>query len=110
MDILKTVEEELKNGSILRSPGLCVEYKAKLSGEYSFLCGMLEDVLAHKPAIWNARRKDFKSDTACDNWWSSTQDGITETSLKLRLKRVEKLLQGLNGILRLAESEAKNNF
>lgn len=110
METIKQVEQDLKDGVVLRSPGLCVEYKARLSGEYSFWCGQLEEVLAYKPSVWNARRKDFKSDTACDNWWLSTQDGINETVLKLRLKRVEKLLQGLNGILRLAESEAQNNM
>jgi hypothetical protein len=110
MDIITLVEKELKNDSILRSPGLCVEYKAKLSGEYSFLCGQLEIILANKPSMWNSRRKDFKSDSACENWWLSTADGINETGLKLRLKRVEKLLQGLNGILRLAESESRNEL
>lgn len=110
MDTIKKIEEALKNGELNSNPGLCAEYRAQLSGEYSFLAGQLEEILKTKPALWNARRSDFKSDTACDRWFESTHDGINETAINLRLKRVDKMMQGLNGLIRAAEGQANNQY
>lgn len=110
MDNILKIQSELQSGSLNNSPQLCAEYRAILSGEYAFYAGQLEDILARKPAIWNVKRKDFKSDTACENWWRSTEDGINETGINLRLKRIDKMMSGLSGLQRLAEGQAKNQF
>ena len=110
MDIISTVENALRNGELENDPHGAAEYRARLSGEYSFYAGQLADVLKEKPSLWNARRKDFKSDTACDRWFESTELGINETGLQLTLKRLEKLMQGLNALIKLHENEARNQF
>ena len=109
-NIINHIAEEMRQGKLFKSPHLCAEYRARLAGELSFILGQLEDILVKKPAQWNAARKDFKSDTACEKWWEATEMGINEMGLRLREKRCEKLMTGLNGLIRIAESESKNNF
>ena len=81
-----------------------------LSGEYAWICGQLETILQRKPAIWNTLRKEVKSDTAAERAWEQTSDGLNEAGLRLRLKSVEKMMQGLGSILKMAEGESRNNF
>ncbi len=109
-DIIEQIQEEMRGGQITSNPAVCADYRARLSGEYSFYAGQLEDILIHKPAMWNVKRKDFKSDAACEKWWQSTQDGINEIGLEMKLKRINTLMSGLNGLIRLAEGQAKNNY
>ena len=104
------IEKELRAGQLNTNPSLCAEYRAILSGHYSFWCGMLEDILSKKPSIWNLKRPEFKSDTACENWWKSTDDGINEMGISLKLKRIEKLMSGLGTLIKLAENQSKNSF
>lgn len=110
MDIIEKIQNEMRQGQLTSNPGLCADYRARLSGEYSFWAGQLEDILKDKPALWNARRKDFKSDTACEKWWLSTEQGINETGLVIRLRRCEKMMQGLSGLLKIAEGQARNQY
>ena len=110
MDTLLKIESELRAGHLTANPNLCADYRARLSGEYSWVAGQLEQILVTKPSLWNARRKDFKSDAACEKWYASTEDGINEMGLEMKLKRISTLMSGLNGLLRLAEGQAKNQF
>jgi hypothetical protein len=110
MNIIQITEDKLRSGELVSQPHQCAELRAKLSGEYSFWAGQLGEIEARKPLAWNAKRTDFKSDSACDKWWESTPDGINEIGIRITIKRIERMMQGLNGLLRLAEGEAKNNF
>jgi len=94
----------------MMSPHELADKKFELTGEYSFFAGQLEDILVRKPAVWNAKRSDFKSDAACDRWWEATEDGINETGLRIRMKRIEKEISAINSLLRVAEGEAKNEY
>ena len=100
----------LRLGQYTGNPHLCAEDRAKLSGEYSFWTGILEDILTRKPKVWNEMRAKHKSDKACDKEFEATEDGINESVIRLKLKRIEKMMQALGGLLRVAEGEAKNQF
>lgn len=108
MDNIIKIETELRNGSLTNNPHSCADYRALLSGEYSFYAGMLGEILKLKPATWNTQRSNFKSDKACDRWYESTEMGINETGIELILKRITTLMTGLNSLIRMNENEAKN--
>ena len=110
MDNLLETEKLLKTGQLSANPEMCVECKAKLSGEYSFFSGIVEDILTRKPKVWNAMRSNHKSDKACDKEYEATDDGINEVVLKMKLKRITVLISALNSLLRLAEGQANNQF
>lgn len=107
-DIIIKTQEMLKEGSFSSNPVLCADYKAKLSGEYSFTAGILEDIETRRPKWWNENRPKFNSDKACDSAWDSTEDGINQIGMKWRIKRIEKLISSMNSLLRLAEGQMKN--
>lgn len=90
------------------NPHEAAEARALLSGEFAWICGQLETILQRKPAIWNEIRKNTKSDTACERAWEQTSDGLNEQGLRLRMKAVEKMMQGLGSLLRVAEGESHN--
>lgn len=106
LDKVLYIREALQAGSI--PPHLAAEYRAVLSGEYAYQCGLLEVILTRKPAIWNELRKNFKSDTACERAYQQTSDGQDEQVIKLRLKSYEKMMGALSSLIRIAEQEARN--
>lgn len=108
MDTIKKIQTELQMGSI--PPHQCAEYRAILSGYYSFYAGRLEEILLRKPAVWQQLRKDQKSDKATDNVYAATQDGMNEMGLRLRLKSLEKMMGGLKALQDLAEGESRNHY
>lgn len=108
MDNLKKIQENMRIGAYNSNPHQAAEARALLAGEYAWICAQLETILSRKPAIWNTLRKDVKSDTAAERTWEQTTDGLNEAGLRLRLKATEKMMQGLSGLLKLAEGESKN--
>ena len=110
MEILEEVQEALRDGSLLNAPHLAAEYRSKLSGEYSYLMGMLEQLKADKPIVWLEMRKEYKSDTATDRAYEGTTSGRDEIVLRGRIKRIEKLLSGLSTIVKDAEQQALNHY
>lgn len=114
MELIDKITNEMKAGHLFQQPRRCAEYRSQLAGEYSFWAGQLEEILKKKPSIWNSARSNitfnFKSDKACDRWWEATPDGINETGISLKLKRIEKLMQGLSGLIKIAEGEARNQY
>lgn len=109
-DNIKRITLGLIDGSYTNDPAKCASDKAILSGEFAWICGQLEMILSRKPVIWNTMRQDptIKSDTACERKYQATPDGIDEQGLRLRLKSVEKMMNGLGSLLKLAESQSKN--
>lgn len=90
------------------NPHEAAEARALLAGEYSWIMGMLEMILQRKPSIWNELRKTAKSDTSCERMWEQTSDGIDEMGLKLRARGIEKMMNGLGTLIKLATQEALN--
>lgn len=105
---IELIEQALLEGTL--APQTCAEYRAWLSGDYSFHAARIAELEMRKPLIWNEMRHHHKSDSATEREYEATQDGKDYIYLKYRLKRVEKLMQGLNGLLRVYEGESKNQF
>ena len=104
--IIDQVQEALRDRSLVSNPHLCATYRSELSGEYSYLVGQLEDIKARKPLVWLEMRKEHKSDSSTNRAYEATEDGMNEVQLRGKLKRVEKLMQGLNSLIKIAEQEA----
>jgi len=102
------IQDGLRSGYYANNPHLAAEDRAVLSGEYSWIMGQLENILARKPATWNTMRPKHKSDTACEREYEATTDGIDEAGLKLRAKGIEKMMVGLGTLIKLAEQDYKN--
>ena len=109
-DILVKIQDMMRLGQYNSNPSLSAEDRARLSGEYSFWTGILEDLLTRKPKTWNEMRAKHKSDKACDKEFEATDDGINEVVIRLKLKRIEKLISALSTLIRLAEGQARNQF
>lgn len=108
--MIEEVTQALRDGTLLRSPHLAAEYRSRLSGEYSYLMGLLEKSKDTKAEVWLELRKQNKSDTSTERAYELTEDGRNEVRLRSELKRVEKLLTGLSTIIKDAENEAKNLY
>ena len=109
-DNIQTIQEQLKNGDLNSNPTLCAEYRAVLSGEYSFYAGLLEDIIVHRAKNWAAMRSNHKSDTSTQREWESTPDGVNFVGLEIKLKRIEKLMSGLSSLIKSAEGQSRNQY
>lgn len=103
---LTTIAQDLQAGNL--SPHTLAEYKVKLAGWYSFYSQQLEDIMARRPVVWNALRKDLKSDKSADRAYEGTEDGIDLMRLTMLLKRIDKMTSSISSLLRLKELEARN--
>jgi conjugal transfer/entry exclusion protein len=108
MENLNRISYGLRNGLYNTNPHDCANDLAVLAGEYAFIMGRLEEILQRKPAVWTEMRVKFESDKACERAWEGTGDGLSESSLRLQAKSVEKMMSALKSLLRLAEDESKN--
>jgi hypothetical protein len=108
MYTIELIEQKLQQGQ--NSPHDLAEMRAFLASAYSFYTGKLQEILERKPQTWILTRPNHKSDTATDRAWEATIDGIEEMKNNLTLKRIDKLMSGINSLLKVAEGEAKNIF
>jgi hypothetical protein len=96
---------------ILRNPNVdghtLTEALSWTTGEYAFRAGLLQDVLAKKPGVWNEirRREDIKSDARAEREWEASEDGVMETRYRLDLKKLEKTIATLRALIRVKEQE-----
>ncbi len=102
------IEKELAEGII--EPERATQLRSSLAAEYSYTAGILESIAGTKPSKWIDMRKDLKSDTSADRAWEATEEGITESQMKIRLKRLEKLLGATKSFIELAEGQRRNNY
>lgn len=106
MNNIERITEKLKNGEYTSHTAQdCADDLAKLSGEYSWVCSQLEQVLASKPVIWNSIRKNTKSDTSAERQWEASENGVNEMGLRLRMKSIEKMMSALKSIINVAQNE-----
>jgi hypothetical protein len=106
MEKYKQIIEKLQKGHYAQDPHGAAEDLTVIAGEFAWTCSQLEDILSRKPARWNLLRNDFKSDTACERAWESTEDGVNEVGLRLRIKSMEKIMSALRTLIRLATTQA----
>lgn len=100
---LEEVVEILKNPNA--DGNIIAEAIGVATAEYAFIAGLLQDILANKPAIWNTYRLNVKSDKAADRLWEATENGINESGYRLKLKSLEKVISALKAMLRIKEQE-----
>lgn len=81
-----------------------------LSSEYSRNSDLLSEILGAKPKLWLAIRLKSKSDTSAEREWQATEAGIQETTLKLKLKSLEKEMSAVRTKLRVMDTEAHNLY
>lgn len=107
---IEHIEKDLKEGNLHTNPILCSQYRGWLAGDYSTHAGLLEMIVQRKAAIWNELRKQVNSDKATDRLYEATTDGVDEQTIRIRLKRLEKLMSALGTLIKIAEGEARNNY
>lgn len=105
---IELIEKELAVGQI--PPHRLAEMRIQLSGMYSTLCGMLEQILEKKALRWMELRKDQTSDKGTDRAWDATPDGITEMKLRMRIKKMEKMMSAIKSLLDVAQGQAYNQY
>ena len=112
MEQIDDIAKKLREGYYTSNPVGASEDLAILAGNYAWVCGMLEQILQRKPALWNTIRRDdeVKSDTQAERIYQKTEDGINEMGLRLRLKAMDKMSSALKSLIRIAEGESNNQL
>lgn len=82
---------------------LLAEQFSRYSGEYAEHIKIQAD-------FCNAHREAYKSDTATQRAFDSTDSGVKMAVLKMKLKALEKKMSAIRTFLRHAEVEAKNLY
>lgn len=106
--MLENIDKELQTGGV--TPQRAADMRVQLSGHYSHLSSQLEEVLKVKPGIWSRIRSECKSDKSADRHFEGTSEGLREMSLRMALKRIDKVISGLSSLIRVKEGEAKNQW
>lgn len=81
-----------------------------LSEEYSRYSGEYAQHIKLQADFFNTQRVNYKSDTATQRAFDSTEQGVRMSILKLKIKSIEKEMSALNTHLRLLENEARNIY
>jgi len=103
---LQEIELEMLAG--IPVPSRIGELRVLLAAKFAQATNEYEKVLAEKPILWNAKRNEFKSDTACERWWEATEGGIAERHWKFQIKKIEKMSSALSTLWQIKNSEAQN--
>jgi hypothetical protein len=105
------ISETLKS-LVPLTPHQIAEMRGWLGGQYAYLNDQLVEVLTKKSEEWTNIRysEGVKSDTAAERIWQRSPDGQRETFLRMELKSIEKLMQGLKARSEVMMGEAKNQY
>lgn len=90
------------------SPGELSAMNLWLATEFARKSQDYSALINKKNVAWLAVRDKYKSDKQADKAWDATVDGQLETTLRMYLKSVEKLMSSIRAHLRIKETEAKN--
>lgn len=106
-EIIKAVSEEK-----VIPPGTLADYRLRLAGESGRILERLEEILKLKADQWLEirQREEIQSDKMADRIWDATDLGKEEMSIRMTLKRFEKILSAINSRLRIYEYEAKHTL
>jgi hypothetical protein len=92
------------------TPHQISDKRLEMAEEYSRFSGEMAKLLIKQAEWFNKNRASYKSDTATQRAYDVTEDGVTLTVLKLKLKSIEKTMSAYNTHLRLLENESKNLY
>ena len=93
-----------------KTPYQLAEERIGLAEEYSRYSGIFAELVRKRAEHYKKERPDHKSDTSVEREWEMTDDGVLMTTVKLKLKSIEKKLSATNTMLRLLENQAKNLY
>jgi len=93
-----------------KTPGRLAELRVVLSAKYAAATNNYEAVLVQKPALWNAVRGNFKSDTACERSWEATELGIAERHWKFQIRKIERMMSAIKTLIEVKTGEARNMY
>lgn len=105
----KILKEIMENPNA--DPNLLARGLGWATGSYAFYSGLLQDILIRKPKVWNTIREriDVKSDNRADKLYEQTEDGITETNYRLKLKSLEKSISTLRTLIAIRSNEERHS-
>lgn len=102
-----TIQEIQENMIGTVTPHELAHYRVVLSGWYAKFSDELEEIEMSKPEIWSQLRKDKTSDAQTDRAWQATEMGMKETSLKRKLKKLEKMSSSCKTLIDVKMQEAR---
>lgn len=105
---LKEVLDKLQDPAT--TPGELSATLMYLSADYARKTQDFTAVLGKKADTWSKLREAHESDKQADRAWDASLEGRWETSLRLDLKSLEKLMSAIKAHLRVKETEARNQF
>lgn len=102
---IEKIEQELKDGGVFQ--GRLSEILVCLAGNYSFISGLLEDIVKRKDKAWLAIRLDrtCKTDKIADKIWGASDDGINYEVFRLQLKKIEKMIGSIRNRIEVLNNE-----
>lgn len=106
---LDEIQNLMRSGR-LKNPHEASEYRVLLAGESSYQMGQLEEIMERKADAIMVLLETHKTNASAEKAWLATEDGKLEQKLKSRIKRITVVLQSLNTLIRMCESEARNQF
>lgn len=89
---------------------MIAEERIGMAEEYSRYSGIFAELVRKRAEHFRNNRDNLNSDTATERAWEMTDDGVKMTTVKLKLKSIEKQMSASNTMLRLMENEAKNLY
>lgn len=93
-----------------RNPHELAEKRMVLSEQYSTYSGELAKMIRTEAQFYVAQRANFKSDTAVQRAFDISDDGIRMTTLKLKLKAIEKEMSAIKTMLETLTEEARGMY
>lgn len=88
------------------NPHQLAEKRMQLSEEYSRYSGELAQLNKTEADYYMANREKYKSDTAVKRAFEVTEEGQKTTTLKLKLKALEKQMSAIKTVIDVATQEA----
>lgn len=92
------------------NPHELAQRRVDLSAEYATDSARLGELKAFRAIRWLVLRKDCKTDKEADRTWEATSEGQEEMKLQYKTKGMEKEISALNTMLRVLDSEARNQY
>ena len=92
----------------MKTPHQLAEERIGMAEEYSRYSELFAEMIKYRAEFYRKHRPNFKSDTAVEREWETTEQGVQMTIIKLKLRVIEKQMSASNTMLRLLENEAKS--
>lgn len=94
----------------MKSPHVLAEERYQMSVEYSTYSGELVKMNRLEAEFYIANRPKYKSDKAVERAFSVTDEGQKMTTLKLKLKALEKSMAAIKTLIDVATEEARGLY